>query len=74
VRVSDNLEVIPYGTGSLIHTGLSYDVSGSYFDLDINMLESGYSYQMKLTYYDSITNSWKEQPETFKFRVEKNES
>ena len=73
VRVSDNLEVIPYGTGSLLHTGLSYDVSGSYFDLDMNLLEAGYSYQMKLSFYDGATNSWKEQPETFKFRVEKNE-
>jgi hypothetical protein len=42
VRVSDNLEVIPYGTGSVMHTGLSYDVSGSYFDLDINALEADY--------------------------------
>ena len=73
VRVSDNLEVIPYGTGSLLHTGLSYDVSGSYFDLDMNLLETDYSYQIKLNFYDGATNSWKEQSETFKFRVEKNE-
>jgi len=73
VRVSDNLEVIPYGTGSLLHTGLSYDVSGSYFDLNMNLLETNYSYQIKLSFYDGATNSWKEQPETFKFRVEKNE-
>jgi hypothetical protein len=73
VRVSDNLEVVPYGTGSLMHTGLSYDVSGSYFDLDMNTLENDYSYQVKLTFYDGVTNSWKEQPDTFKFRVEKNE-
>ena len=73
VRISDNLEVIPYGTGSLLHTGLSYDVSGSYFDLDMNLLETDYSYQIKLSFYDGATNSWKEQLETFKFRVEKNE-
>jgi hypothetical protein len=73
VRVSDNLEAIPYGTGSLMHTALSYDVSGSYFDLDMNILEPDYSYQIKLTFYDGVTNSWKEQPDTFKFRVEKNE-
>jgi hypothetical protein len=73
VRVADNLEVIPYGTSSLMHTGLSYDVSGSYFDLDMNILEPDYSYQIKLTFYDGVTNSWKEQPDTFKFRVEKNE-
>ena len=73
IRVADNLEVIPYGTGSLLHTGLSYDVSGSYFDLDMNMLEPDYSYQIKLSFYDGVTNSWKEQSDTFKFRVEKNE-
>jgi len=74
VRVIDNLEVVPYGTGSTMHTGLSYDVSGSYFDLDMNTLEAGYSYQIKLAFYDGFTNNWKEQPDTFKFRVEKNES
>jgi hypothetical protein len=73
VRVSDSLEVVPYGTGSDLHTGLSYDVSGSYFDFDMNMLEPDYMYQIKLKFYDGITKSWKEQPETFKFRVEKNE-
>lgn len=74
VRVSDNLEVIPYGTGSLLHTGLSYDVSGSYFDLDIGMLEPDYMYQIKLAFYDLPTTRWKEQAQTFKFRVDKNES
>lgn len=74
VRVSDQLEVIPYGTGSLLHTGLSYDISGSYFDLDMNMLEPDYMYQIKLAFYDASTTRWKEQAQTFKFRVEKNES
>jgi hypothetical protein len=74
VRVSDNLEVIPYGTGSDLHTGLSYDVFGSYFDLDMRMLEPDYMYQIKLSFYDTSITQWKEQPQTFKFRVEKNES
>lgn len=74
VRVSDNLEVIPYGTGSTMHTGLSYDISGSYFDLDIGMLQPDYMYQIKLAFYDASTTRWKEQTQTFKFRVEKNES
>jgi hypothetical protein len=39
----------------------------------MNLLETDYSYQIKLSFYDGATNSWKEQPETFKFRVEKNE-
>lgn len=73
-RVSDNLEVIPYGTGSILHTGLSYDISGSYFDLNMNMLEPNYMYQIKLAFYDATTTRWKEQVETFKFRVEQDES
>ena len=73
VRTSDNSEIIPYSTGSLMYTGLSYDISGSYFDLNMSMLEPDYSYQIKLTFYDGVTNSWKEQADTFKFRVEKNE-
>jgi hypothetical protein len=74
VRVSDNLEVIPYDTGSIQSTGLSYDISGSYFDLDMNMLEPDYMYQIKLMFYDAATTRWKEQVQTFKFRVESNES
>lgn len=74
VRVSDNLEVVPYDTSSLLSTGLSYDVSGSYFDLDMSSLEPDYMYSIKLKFYDATTNTWKEQKETFKFRVEKNES
>ncbi|MFM1840079.1 MAG: Disaggregatase related repeat [Bacteroidota bacterium] len=73
VRVSDNLKVIDYGTGSNLHTMLSYDVSGNYFDLDMNMLEPNYMYQIYLTFFDSQTNSWREQKNSFKFRVEKNE-
>jgi hypothetical protein len=77
-RVIDNLEVIPYGTGSATspqvtgssgsHTRLSYDMSGNYFDLNMDMLESGYSYGIKFTYY--VNGSYVEQPEIFKFRVE----
>jgi len=73
VRVSDNLKVIDYGTGSNLHTMLSYDVSGNYFDLDMSMLEPNYMYQIYLTFFDSQTNSWREQKNSFKFRVEKNE-
>jgi len=68
-RVIDNYDVIEYGTGSLNHTRLSYDVTGSYFDLDMNMLEPGYSYGVKFVY--NTNGSYQEQPETFKFRVDK---
>jgi hypothetical protein len=70
VRMADNLEVIPYGTGSDYATYLSFDVTGNYFDLDMRNLEEGYMYGIKLAYYNDSIGSWIEQPETFKFRVE----
>lgn len=70
-RVVDELDVIPYGTGSDLHTAMSYDLSGNYFDLDMSMLESGYMYAIKFTYYNNSIGDWVEQPEIFKFRVEK---
>ena len=69
-RVSDNLDVIPFGTGSTLHTQLSFDQTGSYFDLDISILEAGYAYGVKFSYYDGSIGDWVEQPEVFKFRVE----
>jgi hypothetical protein len=69
-RVLDAFEAIPYGTGSELHTGLSYDVSGNYFDFDMNLLEPGYAYAFKFAFYDSAVSSWIEQDQTFKFRVE----
>jgi hypothetical protein len=69
-RIIDELEVIPFGTGSLLHTQMSYDVSGNYFDVDMKLFEPGYAYGIKLAYYNGSVGSWIEQPETFKFRVE----
>lgn len=69
-RVIDELDVIPFGTGSLLHTQMSYDVSGNYFDVDMGLFEPGYAYGIKLAYYNGSVASWIEQPETFKFRVE----
>ena len=69
-RMTDNLSVVPYGTGSSKHTYLSYDVSGNYFDFDVSMLEPGYAYGLKFVYYNDSTKDWIEQPEEFKFRVE----
>ena len=69
-RVLDGLNVIPYGTGSDLHTLLSYDVSGNYFNLDMSLLESGYAYGIKLSFYDSQRQSWIEQDQKFLFRVE----
>jgi len=74
VRASDNTRVIDYGTGSTLHTIMSYDVSGNYFDLDMSILEPDYKYQIYLSFFDSQTNSWKEQKQSFNFRVVENES
>ena len=71
IRTLDNLEVVAYGTGSDFHTGLSYDISGNYFDFDMNLLEPGYEYKYKFAFYDSRMNTWKEQRQEFRFRVEK---
>ena len=69
-RVLDGLDVIPYGTGSDLHTMMSYDVSGNYFDLSMKLLEPGYEYAFKFSFYDSSLDSWTEQNQVFKFRVE----
>ena len=77
-RIVDDLEVIPFGTGSSAspqqtgsagsYTRLSYDISGNYFDLDMDMLANGYSYGIKLAYYSN--GRYSEQPEVFKFRID----
>jgi len=71
LRIVDNHTVINNSTGSVnYHTYLSYDKSGSYFDLDMSMLEPGYMYGIKLSYH--VAGDWREQEEVFKFRVEDN--
>ena len=71
LRMVDEETVINNSTGSATnHTYLSYDVSGSYFDLDMSLLENGYLYGIKLAYH--IAGQWREQEEIFKFRVEDN--
>jgi len=68
-RVADNLTVIPYSTGSSpSYSSLSYDVSGSFFDLDMSLLESNYLYEISFLY--KFGNEYIEQKERFKFRVD----
>jgi len=68
-REIDNETVVAYGTGSEKHTQISYDQTGSYFDLDMRLLEPGYSYGIKFLYYNN--GAYEEQPESFIFRVKK---
>lgn len=71
IRMVDEHTVINNSTGSATyHTYLSYDNSGSYFDLDMSLLEPGYMYGIKLSFYSA--GQWREQEEVFKFRVEDN--
>jgi len=71
-RVLDGYEAVAYGTGSDFHTGLSYDVSGNYFDFDMSLLDPGYMYAFKFAFYDEQVKAWQEQDSTFKFKVENN--
>ena len=71
IRMVDEYTVVNNSTGSSdYHTFLSYDTSGSYFDLDMTLLEPGYLYGIKFAYH--ISTGWREQEEVFKFRVEDN--
>ena len=71
-RVVDDEVVIGYGTGSSpSHTRLSYDVSGNYFDLDMKLLEPGYMYGIRVSVYESSIGSYREHPNSFKFKVKR---
>ena len=68
-RVADNFMVIPYSTASApSYSSLSYDISGSFFDLDMSLLESGYTYEV--SFLHKYGNDYVEQKEKFKFRVD----
>ena len=68
-RTYDEYPVFDYGTGSDNQTKLSLDSTGSYFDLDVHMLEPGYSYTLRFLYY--LNSKYTEGEKQFKFRVEK---
>jgi hypothetical protein len=70
IRLIDDLDVVSFGTGSDMHTQMSFDSSGSYFDVDMSMLEAGYGYGLKFAIYDGGAGAWNEYPDVFKFRVE----
>ena len=69
VRLIDDQVVVAHGTGSDFHTGLSYNVSGNYFDFDMGLLEPGYSYGFRFAFYNDRLNSWVHQSKTFRFWV-----
>ena len=67
-RVSDETVIFDYGIDETNHTKLSYDADGNYFDFDMSMLEKGYSYAFQFMIV--VNGERREQPETFKFRVD----
>ena len=68
-RVADATIVIPYSTGSSVkYSRLSYDISGSYMDLDMSILESNYLYEISILRKNDST--FIEQEEKFRFRVD----
>ena len=67
--MADDLTIINFSTGSSpYYSALSYDASGSYFDLDMSILEPNYLYEISFLYKDG--NNYIEQKERFKFRVD----
>ena len=68
-RPADNMTIIDYSTGSATsYSSLSYDTSGSYFDLDMSIFEPNYLYEISFLYKDGL--DYIEQKEKFKFRVD----
>lgn len=70
VRLIDDTTVVSYGTGSDMHTALSHDVSGNYFNFDMSLLQPGYAYGFKFSFYDGTIKSWLEQDSIFRFWIE----
>ena len=69
VRTYDDYEVIPFGTGSMKHTKLSYDASGSYFDFDFGNLQKNYEYRFDFAYYEDYASDYIVHPYSFNFRT-----
>jgi len=69
IRAVDEQIVINYGTGSgeQAYTKLSYDASGSYFDLDMSIFETDFSYQV--SFLMNQGSDYVELKDKFNFRV-----
>ena len=67
-RIVDNFNIVDYGISPIAYTLCSYDKNGNYFNLDMSMFESGYSYGIKLMVLNDSEQI--ENKEIFKFKVE----
>jgi hypothetical protein len=69
-RTADNFTAVRYHTGSNAeYTKLSYDLSGSYFDFDMSILEPNYQYE--ICFLRKEASNFIEQEEKFRFRLKK---
>ena len=69
-RVTDNFNIIPYTEEeSIKYSKLSYDMSGSFFDLDMSIFAPNYLYE--ISFLRKSGKNFIEQDEKFKFRIEK---
>jgi len=67
-RAMDKKEIVPFGTGSVEYTKLSYDSNGNFFILPMNIFEPNYQYE--ISYIFDIDGKKTLQKERFKFRVD----
>lgn len=67
VRTADDLEVVPFLTGSDNATRVSYDASGSYFDFDMSILEPDYGYAFE--FMIDYNGKYVKKEDRFRFRV-----
>lgn len=69
IRVADGLEVIPYSYDQQTNfTKMSYDTTGSHFDLDMSLFETNHLYE--ISFVRKSGNIIVEQEEKFRFRVD----
>lgn len=68
VRSIDFKEIVPFGTGSVEYTKLSYDKDSNFFTFNMNLLEPGYQYQFE--YIIKVDDRVSLQKDKFKFRVD----
>lgn len=66
-RSIDNKIIIPFATGSIKYTKLSYDHNGHYFYLDMNIFEPDYEYL--ISYLFEFANKKVLMKDKFKFRI-----
>lgn len=71
-RALDSKIVVDFGSGSLNHTLLSYDKDGNYFNLNMNLFEPDYQYE--IAYVFDIEGKKILQKDKFKFRIQREET